>query len=317
MKARCAILAVLILWGLLAAALPVLAAAAPPQASVTFPYAPLTVGSTVYGLPLVQVRVNDAVTGTFLFDTGTNVSLLTDTLAAKLGLTPKPVLKDGHPFQVQGQSAEAVVVSRLQAGALRLNNVQMIVWKEQALVSLAQHPLDGIIGTNIMRFFPVLFDCARSQITIWRPGALTTEELTQAGFADAAAVPLADPSGDFLYSTVVLFQNGSVKRPDTLLIDTGAERTTIANNVAVDLGLQPSGKPESANFLGSSFPAWAATVETLTLGSASLNNVLVGYPAERVIERKLLGMDALMRFRVLMDFPENKMYLAPLIIPPG
>ena len=290
---------------------PASATAASPS-SVSFPFTPLTVGRTVFELPLVRVRINQAVTGTFLFDTGTNVSLMTDTLAAKLGLKPQPLVKSGHPFLVAGQPSKFVTATSLRVGPMRLDAVQLILVNQRRLFLLAQHPLDGIIGTNILRSFPVLFDYPRRQITVWKPGGLTADELTAAGFAAVVPIPIKDPSGEFLYSVAVLLTNGGAKRQEDLLIDTGAERTMLSRQVAVDLALSPVGKPVPANFLDGSYPAFASTVGTLQTGSTSVNDLLVGYPADPVEERRLLGSDFLSPFCVLLDFPAGKLYLCPI-----
>ena len=289
---------------------PSAAADVPP--SVSFPFTPLTVGRTVFALPLVQVRLNETVTGTFLFDTGTNVSLITDTLAAKLGQKTQPLVVSGHPFLVAGRPSTFVTAAHLQAGPMRLDAVQLILVNQRRLFSLAQHPLDGIIGTNILRSFPVLFDYPHHQITIWKTDGLTADELTAAGFAGVVPTPITDPGGQFLYSASVLLTNGGAKRQEDLLIDTGAERTMLPYQAALGLSLGPLGKSIPANFLDGSYPALPAILGMLQVGGASASGMIVGYPADPGERRRLLGSDFLSQFRVLLDFPARKLYLRSL-----
>ncbi len=60
--------------------------------SKTFSYKPYVNSLSNKNVPLVQVKINDTVSATLIFDTGTSVSIMTEELAHRLNLKSQPLI---------------------------------------------------------------------------------------------------------------------------------------------------------------------------------------------------------------------------------
>jgi predicted aspartyl protease len=263
-------------------------------------------------LPLVQVRMNNKLTGTFLLDTGANTSVVTDKVANKLGLTPQARYKDGKPYTVGGQAVKGITLTPMQIGPVNLAQVAVSVVPERSL-SLFSTPLDGIIGTNILSVFSVFFDFPRHQITLWYPAGLSAEEINNAGFDHASVLSMTSPldTGDYLVP--VQLRQGGRSVQEGLLLDTGGGVTVISKKSARQLGLDPASHTTQPSFRGS-FVADRARLTALRLGDIEVEDKLVEYPSDdKSLFPSILGMDTLSGYRVLLDFPSKKMYIQAVV----
>lgn len=83
---------------------PPVAASPPPavstsaHASYTFPFT-----SLFYGAPVVQAKINDTVTATFLIDTGSSANFISQTVVDKLGLKPQDDHLTRDPSFLEGK----------------------------------------------------------------------------------------------------------------------------------------------------------------------------------------------------------------------
>lgn len=173
----------------------------------TIPYTP-----SKYGQIIVQVRLSGGLTGTFLLDTGSGSTCVTDTLAAKMGLSPVPAVgTDGKPVLLYaGKQAQMVTVPLLQMSNFRLLSTPCLVLSQKSLSPLVGQPLDGILGAGVLTIYPMYFDFLRHQITLFSPSPLTSDELRSVGMEDAADVPVADLTSNnrFAFACPVVMANG-------------------------------------------------------------------------------------------------------------
>ena len=109
--------------------------------------------------------------------------------------------------------------------------------------------------------------------------------------------------------TVPVSINGSVTYP--FIVDTGAERTVIANDLAKLLKLEQGPQLKLATITGTAF-ADSYMIENLTM-----NTIIVELIEAPGLERRnlgaygLLGIDSLEDHKVLLDFKNSKMDVLP------
>lgn len=280
----------------------------------TIPYTP---GS--FGQLFIQVRLSKNLTGTFLLDTGFSESCVTDTFAAKMNLSPAPAVgTDGKPITFYpGKQAQMVTVPLIQLGNFRLFNSFCLVLSQKSLSSLFGQEVDGILGAGTLIIYPMCFDLARHQITMFSPSPLTGVELRSVDMGDAISIPVTKMTGGgYSFSCPVGMSSGGQRVQENLLIDTGAIGTLLSEDTARRLGLKPvSGNRDSPTLFGN-IVVKQAYLADLSFGSLSVKNLLLRYssglsesfPAH-------IGLDVLSQFRVLLDFKQKVMYLKPIVIP--
>lgn len=267
---------------------------------------------SAFGVPLVQMQLDEGLSATFAIDTGTNPSLISDTLARKLGLTPAPFLPSGHPFLSFGKPAQFVNVAHLNMGDLHFEKQRLIIADAKMFSSIWRHPVDGVIGIDMLAQFTALFDFPHHHVVIWSPGGFSAEDIAKSAFKDAALMPLKLETDTALFSTPVELKNGSVAVSTPFIIDTGAGLTSIPIGVAGQIKLVPTQKYTSTSQQGN-VEMNKAYVSTFDLCILPLNNQQVTYPSqENTVFLSSLGMDFFSSRYVLFDFPKNRMYiLAP------
>ncbi len=277
----------------------------------TISYTPLS-----YGPMLVQVRLSSSLTGTFLLDTGFSIACVTDALAAKMGLSPLPAVgTSGKPITFYpGKQSQRVTVPLMQLGNFRLFDSFCLVLNQKALSDIAGQPVDGVLDAGMLAIYPMCFDFARHEITMFSPSPLTSAELRSIGMEDAARIPVTRMTGGGVsFSCPAAMSNGSERVQESLLIDTGAVGTVLSEDTAQKLRLKPvSGNRNSPTLLGN-IVVKQAYLADLSLGNLSVKNLLLRYssglsdsfPAH-------IGLDVLSQFRVLLDFKQQIMYLKPI-----
>jgi predicted aspartyl protease len=101
------------------------------------------------------------------------------------------------------------------------------------------------------------------------------------------------------------------KGPYAFIVDTGAERSVVSNELADTLGLDPGARARLFDFAGSST---VNTVKVPSLSAGSLNTYAMEAPS--LAEANLgapgmLGIDALQGHRLVIDFDRKRMTLIP------
>jgi predicted aspartyl protease len=133
--------------------------------------------------------------------------------------------------------------------------------------------------------------------------AVVTESEIVPGFVQAFDVDRSDRM------TVPVSINGSITYP--FIVDTGAERTVIANDLAKLLKLEQGPQLKLATITGTAY-ADSYMIENLTMNT--INVELIEAPG---LERRnlgaygLLGIDSLEDHKVLLDFKNTKMDVLP------
>ena len=293
--------------------------------------------SLFYGAPIVQAKINDTVTATFLIDTGSSTNVISQAIVDKLGLTPQvaPLTKD--PSFLEGKQATFVSPQKVLLGSLTLQGGAYIVMPAKTLATMTGGAVDGIISMQTLRYFAIDLDFPRHQMTLWFPNGLNDDAVKQAGFSDASTVPLLPSIPDAIlydpvkvaqsteaywrlwYSVPVQISDGSHISQQNLLLDTAGGVTIFPSEASRLLTLQVQGTMPLSKPTYGSHRVNIVQAPTLQIGSLRLHNQTVevfqdstadGGPAGKTAA---LGLDILSGYRVLMDFGAKKMYFKPNI----
>ena len=303
---------------------PPAAAPAPTQISDTLAYVSDTQKGKSTGVPLVTVRLNDAVEATFMLDTGTSACAVTDALVAKLALSPQPTSVAAAPLIMDSGKAQVVPLT-IQVGRFRFPRFPTLVIKAGRFQDVLGHPLDGILGANILSHFAVLLQPQSHLVTLITPGSLSTEQRRAWGLTHATSLPLTRASTNTYWVPVTL-ANGALVAHENLMLDTGSVTSVISHQTVTTLGLTPEPATLDVPFGTATLAGGLVRVPAVTLGAVegasppvnlTMQNGIFLFPREADVfgaSPHTLGMNILGQCDVLMDFPGTQLLLQPLVM---
>ena len=262
--------------------------------------------TTLGGLPIIPVRINDRVTAHLLLNTTANLTVISTGLAATLGLTPAPMLEGGKPYLIDGKPGQSVLIARMQFGANRsiyASSVALPVLDMAAISAQAGLTIDGVLGFNSLAGVAVGIDFPCRRITFWDHGSLSRSERRALGFAGAEA-PLAAPAGDYRFTVPAKLENGPASRSLPMGLGTASTLSVLPRAEVQAL--------QAATFTGDDQPPTdRVRVPRVTLGGLTLPSAL--FSVGDGSEPPLIGLNVLSRYRVLLDCPAQKMFFAPAV----
>ena len=277
-----------------------------PVAKVLVPEVPITVPlrRSAFGTPVVEVRINGR-PHEFWLDTGASMTLLSADVAIEAGVrlaandTLALGVVGGHidaraifvdslsigSFSAQGITAAVVDRSKLRLDHMQVNGVARAV------------PIDGVIGTDLLRYMDLVIDAAAGTITIGKPrrGGRAVRNLFWVGYP---VVRLVSRDG----------------RPLLFGLDTGAEGTYVTTSLLRKLPrTQIAARRGQLNGLGSEMELtrWVARDVAVSDGDYAilLRNTPVA-PERRwtfVTFDGVIGSDIALGTRLHLDF-ENGVF---------
>jgi predicted aspartyl protease len=266
--------------------------AAPPSQSA------LAAASDVADRMTVPVMLNGAGPFPFVVDTGSNRTVLSDTLALRLGL---PV---GGPLKISAATGViqtgSVRVDSLQVGHRRLSNLKAPVLPVQHLGAL------GMLGIDAVADQTIIMDFKRGTMSI-QPASRRDE--------DANAIVVR---GRSKYGQLILVDSQAEGVPLYVIIDTGAEMT-IGNLKLRDTlrrrRADAAALIEGFGVTGGRFEANADVIQQVSLGHVKMKHLPVAYADMHAFNQfglkdkpaMLLGMSTLRLFdRVRVDFKNRE-----------
>lgn len=286
------------------------------QHLISVSYVPDAFEQTTFGLPLVKVILNGTTSTTFLVDTGSDSSVISRSLAEKLGLPLVPAVTDaGRPYSYLGGPEQSTMgrVAKVDIGGMIFINTDMVVADEKTFMLRPGIPYDGIIGMRLLRYVALLLDTRQHTLMFCYPGALEGPTLTRLKFTASYLLPLTEDNG--VYWIQGYFHNQDVRREERLMLDIGATNTHISGLLAKQLDLKSISKRQQRGLYGDSVVD-IVKVGEVRLGDLTLRDFPVAAITKRMLTKtlaapSLLGLDILSDYRVLMDFPAGKLYLQP------
>lgn len=275
-------------------------------------YTPAEVGGLLLGMPLVHVRIDDTTDAVFLVDTGASASIIGEDLARRLNLPLQPAVSDdGQPIHLNHRKEQATMtkIPLLQIGSVRNNDVPSLVLPTDTLKAMPSNVYEGIIGDNILQNSAILLDSRQHIFGFCLPGGLSPQQLNQLGLPRPYTLPLTkDAEGRWV--VLAQFSSGSDSESENLLVDTGANATTLSKQLAQRIHLKVTSQQKLYYAFGMDVVE-DGQIDTVHLGNLTLSNFPITIEPVSANLPPSLGMDILSGYRVLMDFPAKKMYLQP------
>lgn len=271
-------------------------------------YTTLSYKPSANGCPLVLLRLNEHYFGTFAVDTGTSASMITDTMAAKMGLTRKPLIgDDGLPRHFLGVPVDYVSVPKVMIGQLPIMDYPLVVIDAGKLSDVMRQPLDGLIGANFFTQCAASFDFQKHEIGIWYPGNFSDEEVKQMRFSPEDVIPLTIMKDKTRFAVTVHCND---EADEDLPVDTGSGITLLSPQLVQKLKLKPKGPGAEFSLLSGTEKLDRARLHKLALGKQVFENFIIVYSENKNTQQPpALGLDILSQFRVLLDVPNKKLYL--------
>ena len=275
-------------------------------------------------LPVVQVRLNGAGPYNFLLDTGVANTLLTDPAIAD-----SLHLRHGQDFSVVGAGGKRATLVAYQSPGVRVSLGRRghgIVAEAMSLLVLAGDslnlsgyvgmPVHGILGSELFHSLTVAFGGADSETLVFTDPAAFRPPRGHRW----TVVPLAI-EGHKAYLTAAVRQAGDAKaRFLKLVLDTGASHAlSLETTSDPDLRLpNPRLYAELGHGLGGPVHGSLGRVADVQLGPYQLRAVLTSFPNAADVHMRTdvprngnLGYDLLRRFRVVIDYPHQCLWLRP------
>ena len=268
-------------------------------------FLPITVAAS--GHALVPIDLEGLGSFAFVLDTGAEGSAVYQAFAVSQKLPPIP----GNEILV-GQTGAAelpiVMLPPIRLGALTTEPVSAVVLPPRA----DGVDLPGIIGLDVFGSSVLDFDFPRRRVGLL-PSRSPPSELANKPFLRAART-----SGDLLTVGITLNNTEAVA-----VIDTGARKTRINWVLGYKLGMNPDSLPAGDVIQGGTntpLESGSAIIRTVDIGAQKLSNAPVLVADLPVFEyfgvdkqaAVILGLDWLEQLRMVIDFPEQKVwFLAP------
>lgn len=269
--------------------------------------------------PVIEIRVNGSKTPLrFVLDTGSGMSVVSETTARKLGL--KPVAKGGLARAVGGGGRFEIVYGYLNSidiGDIRIENVPVYI--RQFYDAEPTRPVDGYLGIAALARVLTAVDYGARRMTLMRQrnpadAATIGDRLSAANITPGISrpgieIPVRTTSSGFLSGEVTI---EGIRKPLNFIIDTGATVSVISERAAA--------MDEAFAFIQENkMRVFGAAGIADNVKTALLPKVLVGsYAREKISaavldlepinetagfqQSGILGGNFLRHFRVIFDF---------------
>jgi hypothetical protein len=269
-------------------------------------------------LLVISARLNGCGPYNFLLDTGVGLSIITSP-----ALADSLHLRHGPQFRVVGAGGTDTGLLAYQTDSVQVTlpgvvapHMSWLVLSDDVL-NLSGYlgvPIHGILGSEVFNSFVVTLRPDKGELTLSSP----TNYRTPKG-RSWATIPLSLERGK-AYFTAPVQLNESLTLPLKLVLDTGASHALSleldsdprlvgpAQRLPTDLGRGLTGIVEG--YLG--------RVTALQLGRFRLPYVLTSYPNASDVHLRIdvprngnVGYELLKRFRLVIDYPHQRMLLRP------
>ena len=262
----------------------------------------------------VRLAVAPGDTLNFMFDSGAGTTLVDSAAASRLQVSATA----GHEVTSAGGTAAMKMTNDLSLllGSIRLDGLTAVISDLSGASAIMGLRMDGIIGYDILKRYPLSIDMDRQHIIIYsREQDLPLQGGTPLSFVFFPQIPfLPEIRASFTAS------NGQTYTGNYLL-DTGAGLTALLNTPYIateNLDALP-GKRMTVRTEGVTGPSERTIIRIATFGFSGFlfNDLPVqlarthgGISAITGVAG-LLGNELLYRFNLLFDYPRQAIYLTP------
>ena len=265
---------------------------------------------TADNLVLIDVGLNEK-TGTFIFDTGAESTVVNSSFAKSVGLTNKGTTTGNG----SAGSATAGIIRgvKLSVGQITAGGVTVYSLQLDAFAPALGHRIDGILGNDIIGKLVAEIDHPAATLTLYQPGAFSPASNGQKlALSIQGGVP-------FVRTTVNV--DGKRTIPAKLEIDTGSTGALLLNSpfvrkyrLTTTLSNYLDAKTGGVGGTGTSK---IARIKGVNLGpfniSQPIAQLYTGTKGDNASTRYdgLLGSAIFRRFRMTIDMSRKQLYLEP------
>ena len=219
----------------------------------------------------------------FIFDTGATTGAISRSVARELGLRP---VAEARLSGASGQARVPVVITRLlRLGDARAGDREKYVLDDWLLADGDDRRFDGIVGSDLLRYFDVLIDAPGGALRLYKRGSTETDGGPVTG--SDGAVPF-----DRVRSGIIRFEvrvNGSAI---DAVLDSGSPALLLNPIAAEATGVDVTSDPvsEQARGIGAKrVSTYGARIDSIRVGRTSLES-FTGEVADLPIFSRL-GLD--------------------------
>jgi hypothetical protein len=262
-------------------------------------------------LVVVPVTMNDTIPLKFILDTGVETSILTEPLIAELlHLRYDKEINIKGPGNSYEVTAYLVNQVRLSMPGAVCTGVPIYVLAEDylQLKNVMGVNVHGILGSDIFRRFVVDLDYSNKVMTLWEPSKYVPPRKCHSETFD-----IIDNKP---YINVIL-KNGENIDTTRLLLDLGASHA-IMLTIGEDSPFRLPDKYITQRIgqgIAGEIPGYIGRTSELYFGGFKFENVITSFTDSGYYDRRSvttygsIGSDILSRFRLIIDYPHNKVYL--------
>ena len=275
---------------------------------------PQVIAAEIYdNLVFVPVSVNGSTPQDFVLDTGANISIVNQRVAAGLGLVAGPA---ANARIGTGESAAQVSHQKhveLRIGDTALPATTVLVTSLSALESRIGHPIAGIIGADLFKRFVVSIDYAGDTISL-------SDSKTYLYAGSGAVLPMRI-KGDRPYVSARITPIGASPIDAFLIVDSGdTSALEFHTPYVAKHQLRAATQtllPHLSKGLAGDSRNWRGRAAALRLGVIGIDRPLAtfaeatrGSEAESDYDGQI-GGEILRRFRVTFNYGDRTMILEP------
>ncbi|MGV3541483.1 MAG: aspartyl protease family protein [Rufibacter sp.] len=272
----------------------------------------------INNLVVVPIQVNDSKPLNFVVDTGVDRIILME-LSASDSISLNNV---EHLFlrglgQGEGINAYASKGNKIKIAGVEANNQNLLILEENIfnLSSRLGIPVNGIIGYPLFKNFVVEINYAACILTLYKPNAYP-----EGRAKNCTTIPLEIENQKPYVLVEAIFENGA-KEPIRLIVDSGMSTSVMLYPPTLKVSALPQKTIDAylGRGLNGDIYGEIGRITALNIGGHLLHKPAASFPDTSSIRYALglnnrngnLGADVLRRFRVVFDYGNSRMLLAP------
>ena len=274
----------------------------------------------VDGRPVLKVRVNgNKEPMRFVLDTGSGMSVISETTAKKLGLNP--VARGGLARAVGGGGKFEIVygfLSSIEIGEVKVESVPVYIRHFFDGAS----PVDGYLGLSVISRFIAGLDYETNTFSLRRnseSAAVQPQPISVDGAMSVIEVPVRTTSSGFISGEVRV---DGIEKPLNFIIDTGATISVVSEKLAEQDDMAAYLQQTRMRVFGAagvSDDVKTVLLPRVVLGRLVRNNINAAVldlePLNETAgftQNGILGANFLRHFRVSFDFQRGLVRLEPI-----
>ncbi len=266
---------------------------------------------------LVDILLDEKLPLKFILDTGAEHSILTKKEVAEV-LNFQYVKK----FKIVGADMNRELIAHLvtnihfRIGALEEENVQMLVLDEDYFLfeELTGQNIQGILGGDFLRKYVVEIDYKRKRLTIHNPKFFKPKKKHK-------VIPIMVKNNKPFIKSDLVLQNLEPMKASVMLIDSGAGVTLLLDSDESEaIQIPENAVPGNiGSGLGGQLLGYFGLLPEISIGQFNLKNIPMNFQVKQndsieinlFKKNGLIGNQILDRFKVIIDYRRDKLYLQP------